>query len=279
MRPWSASAASGAFSAAEYEDAKRRVRRLDQTQAPPAREVENKSSRSQRVAAAAPQTPTVSTSSKSHSSTIVLGNARLPKVGNASDIGGLQKPMSNRTVGSESAFITSLQSNIRELASSIEERLGSNPQLRQFFGADFSELQLHLERRVCGSNSLSRTIGADPDRRLILFHQTENDRHSRELSSLKEEHTRELLRAQEDFSAAAEVGIDALPSIPTPHPPLHAFRASATARPSLPPQHPSPCTHMRPCSMAACWSHFRPPAHPPPPGARWTPPQGERMDS
>ena len=145
MRPWST---SGAFSAAEYEDAKRRVRRLDQTQAPPIRESENKSSRSQRAATAAPQTTNVPTSSNSQLNTAVSGNARLPKVGAASEVSGLQKPMSNKQVGSESAFITSLQSNIRELSSSIEERLGSNPQLRQFFGADFSELQLHLERRV-----------------------------------------------------------------------------------------------------------------------------------
>ena len=127
MRPWSA---SGAFSAAEYEDAKRRVRRLEPPQALPALDIENKSSRARKTA----------------SQTAVSSGPPPCSDVSAEEIGSNQKKP--KPVAAEGTFLGSLQSNIRELSLLIENRLSANAQLRATVGADFSELQLHVDRNL-----------------------------------------------------------------------------------------------------------------------------------
>ena len=126
MRPWSA---SGAFSAAEYEDAKRRVRRLDQAQALPALELDNKSSRLRKPGAQSAAPACVQDTSANAAAAQPNINLKQLKSGTA-----------------EGSFLTNLQSSISELAASIELKLSGNPQIRAAIGADFSELQLHVER-------------------------------------------------------------------------------------------------------------------------------------
>ena len=125
MRPWSA---SGAFSAAEYEDAKRRVRRLEPTQALPALDIDGKASRARKStsqsAACNGQPQSASTPSDEPSST----------------------RRTTKPAAAEATFLSSLHSNIKELSSAIEGRLAANPHLRGAVGADFSELQLHVDR-------------------------------------------------------------------------------------------------------------------------------------
>ena len=127
MRPWSA---SGAFSAAEYEDAKRRVRRLEPPQALPALDIENKSSRARKTA----------------SQTAVSSGPPPCSDVSAEEIGSNQKKP--KPVAAEGTFLGSLQSNIRELSLLIENRLSANAQVRATVGADFSELQLHVDRNL-----------------------------------------------------------------------------------------------------------------------------------